>query len=417
MTSKPRIAWFTQHKPETVSGRFSAVMLPHLASSCEIEVFTDSFDTFFGLPSHHYLSAFRRHQKKPFDVHFYQVENGRGGHFMRSALGLHPGVTLFHDFLMTDFGPDPLTNSPWSVMVDKFRDRSLGWPERFKEFPRTGVIAEREAGLTVVPFFSSIRSHGEYQRAIRRSVGAGISSFIPLPVADNGIQRCDYSPSVLHIGFCGSPRIEHRAHKLFHALHQARVPYKLFWLLDPDEEVQAKELIHEFRVGSVEFVLGRTPDRWQAILKDIHLSVHTLFSVFGSPGYYFPQSLMGGKAVLLTRFADSENIPEEIAFQIDPGETESAQISAVLQAVHSDPKYLNNTAGREYALENHEVSVVVQEFLQGLESAMPALKNAEQGWGALSKDAVDHLIAERYNGIDAWGKESLQRTFNELGWR
>lgn len=362
MNSKLRIAWFTQEGDRSYSGRFSELMLPHIAQEFDVEVFTESFAQFESYETYHYLSAFRRHAEKPFDFHFYQVENGKSGHFIRSALGLHPGVTLFHDFLMTDFGSDPLTNSPWSAVVDKYKDPASPWPSRTQEFPRKEVFAEREAALTVSPVFTSVRSHNEYRRCSLKHLTADRSWYLPLPVADRGMVECGYSPSILHIGFCGSPRIEHRAHKVLHALHHARVPYKLFWLIDEGEERQAEELVAEFRIGSVEFIKGRTPSAWESLHKEIHVAVHTLFSAFGSTGYFLPASLMAGKAALVTRFADIENLPASVAFQVDPGESEAVQMAMVFQELHKNPGLLINREGRAYALENHEASSIAGEL-------------------------------------------------------
>ncbi len=417
MTDRTRIAWFTQSDPASMSGNFSRLVLPHLKAHCDIEVFTDSFEVFEGAQTFHYLSAFQRHQQSHFDVHCYQVENGKSAHFIRGALGLHPGVTLFHDFLMTDFGPDPLTNSPWSAVVEKFHDTSIDWPKRFTEFPRKEVFAEREAGLTVLPLFSSVRAHGEYKRAIKKTLQKDLSMYLPLPVENTEMPPCAHAPSIIHVGFCGSPRIEHRAHKVFHALHLARVPYKLFWLIDEGEQARAKELLEEFKIGSVELRTGRTPQHWESLLADIHIGVHTLFSVFGSTEYYFPQTLMAGRAALITRFADSENVPPNAAFQVDPGETEAAQMALIFQELHRNPALLHNDAGRTFALENHQASLVADELRRALKNAAPILTKFEERWSSLAQCAQSDLLEERHLGVDAWGKESLKRAFNELGWR
>lgn len=412
---KLRVAWHSSLRTDIFSKShyFSSILLPQLRERFDIELFTDGFEELPGYRTNHFLSAELRHQKEPFDIFFYQVENGTQFHFLRSALGLHPGVTLFHDYYMTDLGPDPLTNSPWELVIDKLGDPSIAWPERETEFPRTGPQARREVGLTRVPVFTSARVHNDYQREFGVEK---LSWHLPMPVLEERMLRAVPSGDQLRIAFCGRCAIEDRAHKLFMALHDLKTPATLSWLIDASEQDKAEELLKEFRIKNAEIIVGRNPEQWGKVAAEASVCVHTLFSVFGSTEPYLLQSMMQAKPCIVTDFADATNLPSDTVWKIRPGDTESTEIRYALEAIQKDGRLLVNEVARQFALENHGASIVAKELGLLFERSMEALRSSEEQWKILMQSASDALAKEQSRYLLDWNKEQIKSVYHELGW-
>lgn len=409
---KLRIAWHTSLRTDIFSKSeyFTSVVAPFLKDSFEIEIFSDSFCTFDGFGSHHYLAAAEIHAQKPFDLFFYQVENGVHGHFMRSALGLHPGVVLFHDYYMTDLGPDPLTNSPWELVAKKLENSSIPWPARNSEFSREGPQARREVGLTRVPIFTSPRVHCDF---IREHDGK-VSWYLPTPVVETQAPRGvleDFS-----IAFCGTPNIEDRAHKLLMALHDLKSPTSLTWLLNEGEKDKAEELLREFRIKNAKIIIGRTPEQWGSIAGEVSVCVHTLFSVFCTTEPYLLQSMQLAKPCIVTDFADAVHIPSDAVWKVRPGDTESTEIRHALDAIQRDRRLQTNETARQYVLENHSAGFIAKELQLLFEQSSELLARSEESWKMLMRSAREALMSEQQGHFTDWNSALMDAVYNELGW-
>lgn len=423
-SNKLRIAWFSPlhtkgQGSESVSAYCSDELLPLLRERFDIELFHNGFDRYRDFPTFHYLSAFVHHRERPYDLFFYQLEDRRASNFIRVHLGLMPGMVWFHDFIFTSFGPEPILNSPWNCAVRKFNGESLPWPKRGEELEQQGPLGYREGAWALAPLFSNPVAHAEYRRNIQTRLDAkagDLSAFVPMPVSSRPVEH--RRAETLRVSFGGSPRIEHRAHKILQALSEAAVPYRLQWLLSAAEEAPARELLREFEIEACDLIIGRSPARWNALLQETDFALHPLFSVYGQADPYLGQSLMQGVPALVTRFGSTEYLPENLVFKIDPGSQEVFQIAEVMRALHARrvPDVRERT--RRFALDFYAADHVAAELAHAFERAAPNIGRFSERWSAFESAARASLLAEvplLLPQSSDW-ELLLKPSFKELGW-
>ncbi len=399
-----RIAWFSvlnggSRESASLSAYVSGCLLPLLRERFEIELFHDSFAAYPGFPTRHFLEAAFRHREKPYDIFFYQLEDGRAANFIRIHLGLMPGAVLFHDLMLSSFGPEPILNSPWQETIRKFEDPDHPWPPRGAEFTQPGPLAYREAAYAAVPLCSNPASTADFKNnvALRLSAAGKQAGpvYLPLPVPPEAFSAAPAGQGQgLSIGFCGTPRIEHRAHKLFEALSQLKSPWKLHWLLEPEERTQAEEMVREFELEHVVFHEGRSPQHWLRLLPSCNTAVHTLFSVFGQPGPYLQLSLAAGLPALVTRFASCDALPDNVVWKIEPGECEARQMLEVLRTAASGGFRPERTAAAAYAREMFDARMVAAELAQVFLRNADYLRHIGRRWDELVCSAERSLLQE-----------------------
>ena len=390
---KPRLAWFSPLNISSVSGSiaayFSDQLLPFLKSRFEIDLFYDQFERRQDFETYHYLSAFDRHRANPYDAFIYNVEDCASADFVRSHLGVIPGIVIFHDFLFTRKLPLNLAISPWDDIIERFNHRGHEWPERREDEPDGGAntvksdlkfgerekkrlagpFGFREAGLCGVPVFTSEWCNLEFQRNISRTLKAGTGSkhsyFVPCPIPDPipdaNLGSLGSSVSIIEpkagstpvICYCGSVNLEHRSHKFLQALSQIRSPYKLRWLINSTEQAAAIELLREFSILECEFIVGRCPQKWSEVVSGAAIAVHTLFSVYGQCNPWLALSLAAGVPSLVSAFQSAEYLSDQVVFKIEPGETEATQIKEVIESILLGRVIVDRQRLTSYALENY----------------------------------------------------------------
>lgn len=441
---KLRVAWFSplncsgalssQEVPSPSSASrspaayLSDLLLPHLREKFDLELFHSSFQRYQDFPTHHYLNAFKRHQQQPFDLFLYHLEDHAMTNFVRCHLGLIPGIVYFHDYLLSTYGPEPILNSPYRSVIDKFEDRSIPWPARDGEFERGGPFAYRESAYSPVSIFSTERNFGEWKRNHERSIGERFSDsvyrsfYLPYPVRER-IKEYGTVTNYSRVLYCGSPRIEHRAHLLLEALRHAG-ECELVWLIDSEERCQVEALLEEFAVPSVVLVEGRSPARWGELLAQGGTCVHTLFSVFGQVTPYLNMSLLAGRPCIVTNFGGAEYLPDSVVFKIQPGETEGRELSAVLQALTNEKSRFDPSFQITYAQELFSSEAIASELSQILENSAPFLAKVMAEWERFSEEARSDLLrdsqafAQRnqmWNSVSVF-ENSVAPIFDELGW-
>ena len=405
----PRVAWFS---PLPVNGEANAspsayateTLLPYLSKKFQIHLFHDSFEEFPGFKTNHYLNAFEQHKRNPFDLFFYQIEDHARCNFVRTHMGVMPGIVWFHDFVFSTDGPEPILNSPWSETVQHFSDPRRAWPERGYEFERPGPLGYREGAYAQCALFSNVANHGDYQRELTLKLGEKRtdleeSYYLPFPVEPIRISSTAQMGSAFEVLFAGTPRIEHRAHKLLEALHALQSAsddsnVTLTWLIDESESDAAKELLAEFEVRGVELVEGRSPQKFRELLATANVAVHTLFSVYGQPGPYLEMSLMAGTPVVVTNFASCEELPDSLVFKIRAGESEATEIQAVLQAMVGEEVDFSSNDIREYAEERYSAAMLAEELGSVFRLAHRELEPQRAKWEQLEIAARQELLRE-----------------------
>jgi|GEM_PF-872896 len=405
---RPRVAWFsplsfTGEASDCVGAYVSDLLLPLLSKRFDVELFHDSFEKHPLLPTHHYLAAHALHRENPFDIFFYQVEDHRRADFVRIHLGLIPGIVLFHDFLIAGKTPETIVRSPWQEVIRHYQDSSIEWQPRSEDASISVPFALREAGLAVCTLFSSARDAGEYRRQVKSQLEMNSDKpspgfLLPLPIDVNSIARkvskhAKDSPETI-VGFCGSPALESRAHKLLDALSQCGDKFKLIWLLDKSQETAACDLLSEFEIRSFELYFGRSPKHWQRISAQLDLAVHTLFSVFGQPDPYLSISMSTGLGCIVTDFSTSHFLPDKAVFKVKPGDTESAQIREILLALKNEGGHRSFQAAIDYAREHHDHIQIANNLLMIFEDLTPMLAEVYSKWDALESSSRTWLLEQ-----------------------
>ena len=423
MGGKMRIAWFSplncgEIPSESVSAYFSDQVLPLLKDQFEIELYHDSFLNYPGFQTQHFLTAYRRHQEKPFDCFFYQLEDSRATAFVRAQLALLPGVVLFHDFILSDDGPEPILNSPWKEIVRRFHDSQYAWPVREAEHKAERPHALREAAFAILPLFSCVRWGSEYRANCKlrlvEPIGSQRAGYIALPA--DSLTRGAATPN-LRIASSSSPRIEGRMHLVFGALSKLKSPWQLTWLVAPSERAAAERLVHEYELQSVKIVAERSPQRWREVLSDCDVAVHLHFSVYGQVGPYLELSLAAGAAVLVSQFGATESLSSEVAWKILPGVREQAEIAAVLDRLSSERSLCRNSIAASYAREFFSPTAVAADLAIALNSARSWLREFNLMWQAFEQQAKAALVSEVLDlGHQSEGlPDPFAASFSELG--
>ena len=400
MAAKMRIAWFSplncgDTPSASVSAYVSDQLLPLLKDRFEIELFHDSFLEYPGFRTANFLSAYRRHQEAPFDCFFYQLEDSRVSAFVRAHLALLPGVVLFHDFILSDDGPEPILNSPWKDVIARFHNSGHAWPARDAEHQAQRPYALREAAFAVLPLFSSVRWASEYMAHCRtRLVDPPASSraaYLPLPA--------DYAPrgptsEGLRIASSATVRIEGRMHLMLEALSKLDQPWQLTWLVAQSEQAAAERMLQEYELEGVTIVAQRSPARWRELLAACDVAFHLHFSVYGQVGPYLELSLASGVAVMVSQFGATESLGSEVAWKILPGEREGREILAVLERLAADRSLCQNNIAKIYATEFFTPKVVAQDLTTVLLNARKALLEFRNKWGSFEQQARTDLVTE-----------------------
>ena len=427
MSTKRRIAWFSPVATTTgsVSAYATSQLVPLLSEHFEIELFTDEIAELSRPGVYHYLSAFARHRDRPFDHFFYQYEDSRATRFVRSHLGLIPGIVWFHDILISDDGPEGLFSSPWRETLKLYYGETSRFAGREERFDKEGPYAYREGALAAVALFSSERDHEEFSRLKLGALCESHHALLPHPIPGRATRNRVHG-SV--IGFCGSPRIEHRAHKLLQALAELKGMWSLVWLVAPNEKPQAEALIREFGITKVTIVEGRSPQAWQELLAEIDVAAHLQFSAFGHPGVYLASSLMAGVPSLVTDYGDGEHVPRDIAFFIEAGEREATWIKETLShlSLHEMGSRMSCSGSScGYASERFDSRVVASELSSIFECEAAYVAEVMSRWSEmrekgrieLRRELESLVTIDHFPGVgpDEVFSQVCARAFKELG--
>lgn len=427
MARKLRVAWFSPLAPASSKGAYaSRVLIPLLEQWCTIDLYHDSLTEFEGRAVAPFLSAFDRHTRSPYDIFFYQLEDGRHSYFSRVHLGLMPGVVWMHDFFLSDYGPEPILNSAWQETVKKFRERNHPWCAHDMKHTPKGPHAHREAALAGIKIFSSERDHSEYRRCSEVSLlpTTARSYYIPLPGTFPKLKSGTsvHENSGVKIAFCGAPRIEDRAESLLQALEGGGERVHLTWLLDPSERGEAQALLNDAGLSDagnkrISIVEGRTPERWHEIVSQCTLAVHTRFSVFGQLGPYLNISLAAGVPSVVCNFGHGELLPSSLLCKISCGSSATKELAEIIAAA-DEIKASRGASIATFGVEMFQREVIASELMSVFEASRPALVSLTGRWKAFEREAKLALSAEAKNlfASDLFGSTAIDGAYRELGW-
>ncbi len=422
---KLRIAWFSNlpgdtGAEESYSAYFSELILPELAG-CELELFHNGFEAYGDWPTFHYLKAAQRHAQKPFDIFFYQLEDRPAAQWLRTQVGLNPGLVYFHDYLFTSFGPEPILNSTWFEIVKKFKDPTTNWPDQMDKQFQQGPHARREASFAAATIFSQPQALDEYRRSVLVNVSSKAvadSFYLPLPVAPEVFNA--RLPKAERVCYSGSPWIQDRGHKVLQAVAEYSPDLEFNWLVSATEVSAAQALVKEFGLRNVNLQSGRSPAVWKELISKGGVALHTLFSVFGQTGAYLNLSLSVGIPTVVTRFGCTDHLPEQIVYKVQPGASECTEIKAVLQELFGKSSKFSRDLCQTYARENFAAPLVANELEFIFRSSLPEITQTQTAWLAYQQIATLDVLKQARASLpevdQIWGVEELftmaSRDFN-----
>ncbi len=423
-----KIAWFSplssalplQQRGSISAAAYStSILLPRLEKFCEIDLFHDHLSEYNGRPVHSFLSAYDRHRKAPYDVFLYHLENGPQAYFSRIHSALMPGVVWFHDYFLSDFGPEPILNSAWRETVAKFRDRTREWSSHEQKHVPYGPQALREVSTAAVKIFSSERDHGEYRRTAELSIipPSARSHYLPLPVEPVSVLG-NAPQELLKIAFCGAPRIECRARTLLEAVAKYEGQFELTWLVAENEENEARELLADFDLPTVKIIPGRSPAKWHEVVTRSTVAVHTLFSVFGQLGPYLNISMMHGVPSIVCNFGQGELLPSSLILKISCGNEAALELNGIFQRLAGQDLSDLRRRVAEYGAEMFHADVIARELLTVFDHARPSLQSVVGRWEQFEEAARSQLFTEAtaLARPDFINSDPLAAAFTELGW-
>lgn len=423
---RPRVAWFAGGggTVATLSSYCLDLLLPLLKERFEVELFTDDVEPrSCNLPVHHFSTAFRRHREEPFDLFFYQLEDGTPSQFVRMHIGLHPGVVWVHDLFLRDRGPEGVRTSPWEETVAQYGEiaryqesaRTCGSAPSLSvrgDVPRSQQLwprAYREISLSPVVLCSSRWGVAECEKLISGRIepypGGHRIEYVPVPVVCGDTQGGGTTPrhhstaqsqnSVLRLASAGSVSVEDHSHKILAALRNLPVEWHLTWLVAHDEAAHAAELVREFSgEGRVTIVEGRSVHAWQEILGQVDCALHLRRTPFGSLAPYLQLSLAKGVPVVVLDAFEGSGLPAEAVFRVTPDLTEEGVLRELFVWLSHARREEVARAGREYVLRESGVPVVARRLMQLFEESIEGVKQVMGRWEVLERRAAEGLLAD-----------------------
>ena len=391
--TKLRIAWFSPLEAAGASCCRSAAayvtneLLPLLGQKFAIDVFSAESSGACGDGVHllPYSSALACHNKRNYDVFFYQIEDSAACDALRLHQMLVPGVVLFHDVLMrpreTEYSP---LRCECAAMFEEFLGRAQA-PAAVCPGEECAAFAALEARAAAVPLFSCERNLFEYRRLVRAPLSAALplkpdAYYLPYPVRLPGDARSARPEGAFRCAFSGSTLIEHHAHVLLAALNRISHPFELTWLLDEVEAAEAAQLCAEFGVGQVQFVMPRSFEKWREVLSQASAAVHLLFSAYGDPGPWLNISLQSGVPCIVNDFAAAAFLPADVAYKVPCGQGESDCLLQLFNELRHRGRKSTARAGAAYAAEYFLPQTVAAELALVFERSAGALRTLNAAW-------------------------------------
>ncbi|MCB0310052.1 MAG: hypothetical protein KDD42_02375 [Bdellovibrionales bacterium] len=430
--SKPRLAWFSELNCGSVAGSTSSAyisdqILDYLRNDFEIELFHNSLEDYRDFRTSHFLTAFKRHAQKPFDLFFYQVEDRSSADWLRVHLGAMPGVVWFHDFLFSRTTPHALSRSPWQETVAAFNLT----PEKSIQIELDQHLALHEAAFALMALFSDERQHDLYRRSLAPRIQVDLqprSYYLPFPVACSTGRQVE-NVAAESLAFCGSPLIEDRSHIVLEALMGIEDCPELLWLIDENEKPEALKILNEFGIKNCQLIIGRSPQRWQEILTTARIALHPLFSMFGSTAPYLQISFGAGVPVIVTDFGSSDYLPDNLVFKVEQGVSEVYQLRSIISELSRRDFAVLKSELVAYCRENFEVELVAKQLVSVLHEGVMQLRPFYAKWSdflqmhraRLVRSSASYLRADRERRDSPLSADFIERkllvpAFNEFGW-
>jgi len=409
---KLRIAWFTHlaranEEVSTISQYCSDLLLPFMKHECDIEVFSGlPSGVHLGVPRYNTLNAYQRHRANPFDIFFYQIEDGPLGRVVRTQVGTMPGISWMHDTFLSDPGAEGIHTSPWERSVQQVLDLSLPFLERGDLPLQPQPQGYRETSVSPIVLYNSEWAEGTLHRFLSgryeyASCGHR-SDALPVPVTVIEDARSHEVGRPFQIVAASSARLDGRAHKFLPALADCSRSTHLTWIVEPSERADAQRMIGEFGVHErVTLIEGNSPDRWRSLVAKSDLALHLTSNPHTRLSPYLELSMAAGVPTVVMRVGRGESLSHDIAFSIEPGLHETAQLHGIFEALGAGDSRQFGRAGQNLVKDENDPAHVAARLAATFRESAPLLADVMRAWDGLYKRAEEALLEEIKALVDA----------------
>jgi hypothetical protein len=410
--TKLRIAWFTHlarsnEAVTSISQYCTDLLLPHLKDEFEIEVFSGLLSgNHLDVPRYNTLNVYQRHRTHPFDIFFYQVEDGPLGRVVRTQVGTMPGISWMHDTFLSDPGAEGIHMSPWERSVQQMLDLSLPFQERGTCPPQPQPQGYRETSVSPVVLYSSEWAEGTLHRFLSgryeyASCGHR-SDTLPVPVTLIDDARPQGEGRTFEIVAVSSTRLDGRAHKFLPALADCSDAVHLTWVIEPSERAEAQRMVGEFGVGDrVTLIEGNSPERWGTLVAKSDLALHLTSNPHTRMSPYHELSMAAGVPTVVMRVGRGETIAEDVAFVIEPGLHETSQLVAIVEAIAQGDSRQLGRAGQDLVKDENDPTRVAARLSSIFRESAPLLADVMRAWNGLYQRGEEALLEEIRALVDA----------------
>ncbi|MEY4669824.1 MAG: hypothetical protein RL518_2523 [Pseudomonadota bacterium] len=409
---KLRIAWFTylarpSEVAATVSQYCTDILVPLMKDEFEIEVFSGlPPGSHLGVPRYNTLNAYQRHRANPFDIFFYQVEDGPLGRVVRTQVGMMPGISWMHDTFLSDPGAEGIHTSPWERSVQQMLDLSLPFLERDDLPLQPQPQGYRETSVSPIVLYNSEWAEGTLHRFLSgryeyASCGHRSES-LPVPVTPVEDSRSTDPHRPFEIVALGSARLDGRAHKFLPAVADCARPSRLTWVIESSERADAERMVNEFGIGDrVTLVEGNSPEKWRLLVAKSDIALHVTSHPHTRLSPYLELSMAAGVPTVVMRIGRGEAISEDIAFTVVPGLHETAQLTAIFEGIAVDDARRFGRAGQLAVMRENNPAQVASRLGGIFRESAPILADVMRAWNGLYERAEEALLQEIRALVDA----------------
>ena len=419
-TGKLRIAWFTDlsegEEGEVSLSRYCTdLLIPHLRETFSIELFSSLYQgEHLGVPRFHYLTAYDRDRSAPFDLFFYQLEDGRVGRAARTQIGIMPGITWVHDPFIFDPGAEGIHNSPWRRTIAQYNDEALPFVKRNQPGEQLRGWAERELRSSPVALFSDRRALAQF-RAVSSTGGdslneGGAAEYLSMPIAALAkprTPRSDNEPiSIVAIGGTG---IEGRMRRALPALTRLSQSWRLTWVVDADERADAQHLLAQYHIhhrlsetdenAPVTLLSEKSIGKWRELLSTSDVAL-----LLGKPherlSPFLELSMAAGVPAIVMRRARSDSAVNDGVLSISSGTDESAQCFTFLARLAEDRGYPIGEKARQHVEREHTPQAVALQLGELWHRFAPVIREKREQQKRLYGRAEEALEGEIRHLID-----------------
>jgi hypothetical protein len=275
-------------------------------------------------PAYNYLNAALMAERTPYDLYVYQVEDTANSGWIRHHLGLKPGIVWFHDILFQNRGPDPLSHSPWTHVIEALRGQDITLPEE-DVWPETNdPYPWRETLLALGTIFLSPWAHGEYRRRVagRRGLVQAIvgdqcntpSTTLRYPVISNTNKSNSKG-----IGILGGANSEDRVTKILSALEPGQV---VNWFVRTGEQAQVERLLQLYPKDTIAVQLYDSPSEFRSRLASVGMIFMLHYSLYGSLSPWLEIAGEAGVVCVISDYGLAEYLPDSSVLKVPVGTEE-----------------------------------------------------------------------------------------------